>query len=69
VTTAKGPIQVVSGPMGNERVHFEAPKADRLAGEIAPFLEWFQSKDPIDQVLEAEHSRIPGSQPRTEVLS
>ena len=32
------PMQVVSGPMGKERVHFEAPKADRLAGEMKSFL-------------------------------
>src|ERR1700733_5224818 len=29
-----GPMQVVSGPMGKERVHFEAPKAERLSGEM-----------------------------------
>jgi Fic family protein len=48
-----GPMQVVSGPMGKERVHFEAPKAERLAGEMGLFLNWFESKEPIDPVLKA----------------
>ncbi len=39
--TAAGPMQVVSGPMGKERVHFEAPKAPRLEGEMTAFLDWF----------------------------
>ncbi len=48
-----GPMQVVSGPMGKEHVHFEAPKADRLAGEMGSFLNWFEGKEPIDPVLKA----------------
>ena len=48
-----GPMQVVSGPMGKEHVHFEAPKADRLAGEMKSFLTWFEGKEPIDPVLKA----------------
>ena len=48
-----GPMQVVSGPMGNERVHFEAPRAGRLPAEIGAFLAWFEGKDPIDPVLKA----------------
>ena len=48
-----GPMQVVSGPIGNERVHFEAPKADRLAGEMGSFLAWFEGHDPSDSVLTA----------------
>jgi len=48
-----GPMQVVSGPMGKEHVHYEAPKADRLAGEMGSFLEWFEGKDQIDPVLKA----------------
>ena len=47
------PMQVVSGPMGKEYVHFEAPKADRLAGEMDSFLHWFEGNDPIDPVLKA----------------
>jgi Fic family protein len=48
-----GPMQVVSGPMGKERVHYEAPKAERLDQEMKSFLEWFESDKPIDQVLAA----------------
>ena len=36
-----GPIQVVSGPMGREKVHYEAPPAERVEAEMALFLEWF----------------------------
>jgi Fic family protein len=50
---SSGPMQVVSGAMGKERVHFEAPKADRIAGEMKLFLRWFEGKDPIDPVLKA----------------
>jgi Fic family protein len=48
-----GPMQVVSGPLGKERVHFEAPKAGRLAGEMGSFLAWFEGHEPIDSVLKA----------------
>lgn len=37
---AGGPMQVVSGPVGRQRVHFEAPPADRLATETERFLAW-----------------------------
>jgi Fic family protein len=49
----EGPMQVVSGPMGRERVHFEAPKAERLDGEMTSFLEWFEGDNKIDPVLRA----------------
>jgi Fic family protein len=39
--------------MGKERVHYEAPKADRLADEMNSFLGWFEDKDQIDPVLKA----------------
>jgi Fic family protein len=48
-----GPMQVVSGPMGKEHVHFEAPKAERVDREMKTFLEWFERKKRIDQVLAA----------------
>jgi len=38
-----GPMQVVSGPIGKERVHFSAPPAARLEGEMTAFLDWFGS--------------------------
>jgi Fic family protein len=37
---AGGPMQVVSGPIGRQRVHFEAPPADRLELETRRFLDW-----------------------------
>lgn len=50
---AKGPMQVVSGPLGRERVHFEAPVAERIEKEMTAFLEWFNSDDTTDLVLKA----------------
>src|ERR1022692_3664454 len=40
-TPEAGPMQVVSGPMGREKVHFEAPDAERLQDEMTAFLDWF----------------------------
>ncbi|TAK89818.1 MAG: Fic family protein [Burkholderiaceae bacterium] len=37
---ASGPMQVVSGPVGRQRVHFEAPPATRLKSELKDFLAW-----------------------------
>ena len=51
-TDEGGPMQVVSGPLGRERVHFQAPAAARLEVEMTRFLEWF-SAPPIDPVLKA----------------
>jgi len=48
-----GPMQVVSGEMGRERVHFEAPSADRLGHEVSVFLDWFGAANGIDPVLKA----------------
>ncbi|MEZ5056900.1 MAG: Fic family protein [Saprospiraceae bacterium] len=50
---ASGPMQVISGPMGKQKVHFEAPKADRLPSEMQSFLEWFNSKTDTDLVIKA----------------
>lgn len=48
-----GAMQVVSGPIGRERVHFEAPAADRLDLEMTRFLAWFARGSGIDPVLKA----------------
>ena len=48
-----GPMRVVSGPIGKERVHFQAPDADRVASEMARFLDWFESPSASDPVLRA----------------
>ncbi|MGE0860980.1 MAG: Fic family protein [Gammaproteobacteria bacterium] len=37
---ATGPMQVVSGPLGRQRVHFEAPPAARMETETHRFLDW-----------------------------
>jgi Fic family protein len=53
-TDHAGPMQVVSGPIGRERVHFEAPAAARLAAETTDFLAWLEgSNSPADPVLRA----------------
>jgi Fic family protein len=49
----EGPMQVVSGPVGRERVHLEAPAAARLKREMKRFLDWFNGGLKIDPVLKA----------------
>ena len=46
-------MQVVSGPIGKEKLHFEAPMAARLAKEMQLFLAWFARADDIDSVIKA----------------
>lgn len=48
-----GPMQVVSGAIGRARVHFEAPSAHRLDGEMVSFLRWFNGPDLFDLVLKS----------------
>jgi Fic family protein len=48
-----GPMQVVSGDYGRERVHYEAPIAGRLDMEMQAFLDWFNGNDDTDPVLKA----------------
>jgi Fic family protein len=50
---AKGPMQVVSGPIGRERVHFQAPAAERIEKEMVAFLDWFNGDDNTDLVVRA----------------
>ena len=52
-TEASGPMQVVSGPFGRERVHYEAPTFDRLDAEMDAFLAWFNAVPATDPVLKA----------------
>jgi Fic family protein len=52
-TDEDGPMEVVSGPFGKERVHYEAPAADALESEMGAFLKWFNDKDDSDLVLKA----------------
>lgn len=46
-----GPMQVVSGPIGREKVHYEALPAARIADEMARFLLWFDKPGDADPLL------------------
>jgi Fic family protein len=48
-----GPMQIISGPLGHERVHYEAPAASRLRAEMRKFFRWFNGDDGTDLVLKA----------------
>jgi Fic family protein len=53
-TEAAGPMQVVSGPIGRERVHYQAPAASKLDHEMNAFLTWFNGDaEGVDPVLKA----------------
>ena len=49
----RGPMQVVSGPIGPEWVHYEAPAAKRVPKDMKAFLAWFESPSTTDPVLRA----------------
>ena len=48
-----GEMQIVSGPMGKEKIHFQAPSAKVIKREMNVFLDWFNTKTDIDGVLKA----------------
>lgn len=48
-----GAMQIVSGPIGREMVHFEAPNASRIDAEMEMFLSWFGNSQPTDPILKA----------------
>jgi Fic family protein len=48
-----GPMQVVSGAMGRERVHFEAPAASRMNEEMENFIAWFNMESELDPIIKA----------------
>ena len=50
---ADGPMEVVSGPIGRQRVHYTAPPAECLGDEISRFLEWFHDTQSMEPVLAA----------------
>ena len=52
------PMQVVSGPVGRERVHFEAPQAARLEDEMRRSLEWFNGDTTTEPVLKAAQAHL-----------
>jgi Fic family protein len=51
-------MQVVSGPLGRERVHFEAPSSERLPQEMAQFMGWFNTLNNLDPVLKAAMAHL-----------
>ena len=53
-----GAMEVVSGPVGKQRVHFQAPAAWRLDNEMKAFLDWFNAGSDIDPVLKAALAHV-----------
>lgn len=49
----QGPVEVVSGPLGDEEVHFRAPSASKVEHEMELFLHWFNQENVLDLVLKA----------------
>jgi len=52
-TDASGPMQVVSGPVGREKVHFEAPPAATLPAHMQAFFDWFKAPTVGDALIKA----------------
>lgn len=50
---ADDPMQVVSGAMGKERVHFQAPSSEVLDHEMRQFMSWFNSSNDLHPILKA----------------
>lgn len=50
---ADGPMQVISGPLGRRRVHFQAPPARRMKVEMKRFLDWFNRRREPEGLLRA----------------
>lgn len=48
-----GEMQVVSGPMGREKVHYQAPSPERVPQEMERFIHWINSDSGIDDVIKA----------------
>jgi len=46
-------MQVISDPIGREKIHFEAPCSNRLEKEMQEFMDWFDNNHDIDSVLKA----------------
>ncbi len=48
-----GPMQVVSGAIGKEKVHFQAPDSPLVENEMNLFLDWFNNNEETDLVIKA----------------
>src|SRR6266581_599975 len=55
---AKGPMQVVSGPMGRDSVHYEAPPASLLDAELTRFIAWANREEGTDPVLKSAMAHL-----------
>ncbi|MCH8156950.1 MAG: DUF4172 domain-containing protein [Nitrospinae bacterium] len=53
-----GPMQIVSGPIGKKKVHYQAPRAKQIAREMQAFLAWFNSEDTTDPVLKSAMAHL-----------
>jgi Fic family protein len=54
----EAPMQVLSGPVGRERVHYEAPPRDRLEADMDRFLRWFNEPEKLDNTLRASIAHL-----------
>jgi len=52
-TNKNGPMQVVSGAFGKEKIHFQAPDSSKIPAEMALFLDWLNSNESLDSVIKA----------------
>lgn len=53
-TDKTGPMQVISGPIGKEQIHYEAPAANKVPKEIETFLNWWKiSQNHVDGIIRA----------------
>jgi Fic family protein len=50
---AHGPMQIVSGPMGREKVHYTAPEAERLESEMNRFIQWFNTDNSMEPLIKS----------------
>src|SRR5690606_28330069 len=53
-----GDMQVVSGGMNRETVHYEAPKAELLESEMIRFMNWFNTQSDLDPILKAAMAHL-----------
>jgi Fic family protein len=53
-----GPMEVVSGAMGKQRIHFEAPAAKNLDPEMGAFLDWFNGNSEGDWIVKARMAHL-----------
>ncbi|WP_252178156.1 Fic family protein [Endozoicomonas sp. 4G] len=55
--TSEDPMQVISGPIGYEKVHYEAPPAHQVAAEMDRFLSWYNDSSPLNP---SQKEALPG---------